>query len=419
VKPEETMRLVFWHPFLSIHHAPLIRTLSQMPDMHVELVARMSLERGRADGGWCMPGYGNTKLIEPDESNFRTLVESVVSQSRSDTLHLISDALFNPISRAAWQCCRRKGVPFGFISICPGMYVGKAGQILRRAFYQLYVRRAACAANPILAISAECREFFAKSGFCSRRIYPWAYFVDDPPMVAAPSNAESLRLLYLGRLLKRKRVDLLLRAYAEARAENSAISLSIIGDGPERALLERMAQELNLRDIPFHASIPHQRVHAELQKHDVLVLPTECDDWGVVVNEALQSGLAVITTKNAGAHELIANSGAGIVTRCDTPSLKSAILSLANSAEKLMAMRSRARSYSESITPETAAQYLRAIVKHTLYGTPRPVAPWQTRPDMEIENEIAPDRLSQRRRSVDDTHGLHAADPAAYLDAPR
>src|SRR5689334_3803948 len=115
------MRFVFWHPCLSIHHAPLLRRLSMMPGVDVTLVARQTLESGREASGWSIPDYGNTKLINTAGTDYRTLVPKVVNGSDSETLHLVSDAMSDPISRHAWQRCSQKDAAFGFISICPGM----------------------------------------------------------------------------------------------------------------------------------------------------------------------------------------------------------------------------------------------------------------------------------------------------------
>jgi glycosyltransferase involved in cell wall biosynthesis len=413
------MRLVFWHPCLSIHHAPLMRRLSLMPDTQVSLVARRGLENGREANGWSIPDYGDTELIDTTGTDRHELIQRIVSKNDGDTLHLVSDAIFNPISRAAWQYCTKIGVPFGFISICPGMYVGRIGRLLRHVLYRTYVRQAARAVNPILTISEQCRQFFLQNGFHAERIYPWAYFVENRAQPITSRESSVLRLLYLGRLIQRKRVDLLLRAISQLKIHHSAIALTIIGDGPESENLKKLARDLALTNlITFAPPLPHECVHEAMQKHDVLVLPTECDDWGVVINEALQSGLAVITTENAGACELIENSHAGMVCKSSSSSLSAAIQSMLN-PDNLTAMQSRARPYSQYVSPESAAQYLRTIAAHTLYGAPRPVAPWHTRWHAETGNESPQHRLRQCRRSLDDADRIFAADTANHLNAPQ
>src|SRR5437763_188656 len=126
------MHFVFWHPCMSIHHAPLLRRLSMMYGVKVTLVARLALENGRETSGWDVPDYGNTRLIDSLNRDRDALVSDVVDSGGAETLHLASDALFNPISRRAWKLCAQRRIPFGFISICPGMYVGRISRWLRR-----------------------------------------------------------------------------------------------------------------------------------------------------------------------------------------------------------------------------------------------------------------------------------------------
>jgi glycosyltransferase involved in cell wall biosynthesis len=348
------------------------------PGVKVTLVARQTLESGREASGWSIPDYGNTRLIDTTGANYRTLVPQVISGSDPETLHLASDAMSDPISRHAWQQCSQKDAPFGFISICPGMYVGRVGQFLRRILYRGYVRYAARKARAILTISEQCRQFFITNGFSPESIFPWAYFVEDTTIPLERDRPSEPRLIYLGRLLKRKRVDVLLRALSRIVRKAQRVRLTIVGSGPEEDSVRQLVRDLQLAEyITMKPTIPHDRVHGELQQYDALVLPTECDDWGVVVNEALQAGLAVITTEQAGACELVQCGRTGLVCKCDVNEFAGAITQLIDAPQKLVAMRRRAREYARTISPSAAAQYLHGIGEHVLHHAPRPCAPWQ------------------------------------------
>jgi glycosyltransferase involved in cell wall biosynthesis len=113
-------------------------------------------------------------------------------------------------------------------------------------------------------------------------------------------------LLCVGQLIPRKGVDLLLEAAARVQAEGLSFSLLVVGDGPEKPLLEQRAKELMLRDVHFHAPQPPTRMPAVYRSGDVLVFPTREDVWGLVVNEALWSGLPALVSIYAGcARELV------------------------------------------------------------------------------------------------------------------
>jgi glycosyltransferase involved in cell wall biosynthesis len=113
-------------------------------------------------------------------------------------------------------------------------------------------------------------------------------------------------LLCVARLVPGKGVDLLLRAAARVQAEGRTFSLVLVGDGPERKALERTAEELGLRHVRFEAARSPADIAAVYRSGDALVFPTLDDVWGLVVNEALWTGLPALVSVYAGcANELV------------------------------------------------------------------------------------------------------------------
>ncbi|MEM1340765.1 MAG: glycosyltransferase family 4 protein [Pseudomonadota bacterium] len=110
---------------------------------------------------------------------------------------------------------------------------------------------------------------------------------------AAPGE---IRLIYLGRLVGWKAVDISLRAVALARAAGTKVTLDIVGDGPERASLEALAEELGLAGsgVIFHGFQKQQACAGYLQRADALLLNSIFECGGAVVLEAMSIGLPVI-----------------------------------------------------------------------------------------------------------------------------
>jgi glycosyltransferase involved in cell wall biosynthesis len=101
-------------------------------------------------------------------------------------------------------------------------------------------------------------------------------------------------------------VDLLLDAVATVQAEGLSFSLLVVGSGPEKARLEQRAKRLGLHNVHFHAPQTPDRMPAVYRSGDVLIFPTREDVWGLVVNEALWSGLPALVSSYAGcARELM------------------------------------------------------------------------------------------------------------------
>jgi glycosyltransferase involved in cell wall biosynthesis len=113
-------------------------------------------------------------------------------------------------------------------------------------------------------------------------------------------------VLSVGRLMPGKGIDLLLEAVARLQAEGLKFSLLVVGSGPERTPLEQRARDLGLSHVHFHGAEPPERMPAVYRSADALVFPTRDDVWGLVINEALWSGLPTLVSVYAGcAKELV------------------------------------------------------------------------------------------------------------------
>jgi glycosyltransferase involved in cell wall biosynthesis len=114
-------------------------------------------------------------------------------------------------------------------------------------------------------------------------------------------------VLYVGQLIERKGVKLLLDAAAKVQQNGSEFSLLLVGGGRDQQTLQHRANVLGLRNIHFLPVQPPERMPAVYRSADLMVLPTLEDVWGLVANEAILSGIPVLCSKYAGcAGELFA-----------------------------------------------------------------------------------------------------------------
>jgi glycosyltransferase involved in cell wall biosynthesis len=103
------------------------------------------------------------------------------------------------------------------------------------------------------------------------------------------------RLLSLGRLLHWKGFHLGLEAFARLAQEHPQTEYWIVGDGPERRNLERLAVKLGVRDrVRFFGALPRGEALEKLALCDVLVHPSLHDSGGWVCVEAMAAGRPVI-----------------------------------------------------------------------------------------------------------------------------
>lgn len=130
---------------------------------------------------------------------------------------------------------------------------------------------------------------------------------------AGTRKRKTVRILFMGRLVWYKGVDVLLRAYAEM--EWSDRKLVILGDGPLRGKLEKLAGKLGLRDVHFTGSVTEEEKWEELERCDFLVLPSvsEAEAFGLVQAEAMAFGKPVVNTAlRSGVPEVCVNGTSGI-----------------------------------------------------------------------------------------------------------
>ena len=147
--------------------------------------------------------------------------------------------------------------------------------------------------------------------YCLDKMRMWGYFVAPATTVLIPAQeadetqARALRVLWVGRLLRLKRVDTLFKAVYAAQTRYP-ITLTIVGQGPEQARLAKLDRRLAKKygvasPITVHAAVPVAEVRAFMRSHELYVLPSNAyEGWGAVVSEALEEGMEVLGTYEAG-----------------------------------------------------------------------------------------------------------------------
>jgi len=169
-----------------------------------------------------------------------------------------------------------------------------------------------------LAIGSLNREYYRSLGISANRIFDVPYAVDNEffesrARVAARSriqlraalefNGDGPVILSVAKMTPRKRAGDLLDAYAklspDGRAEPNA-SLVFVGDGENRAELESRAAALGWNSIRFAGAINQTELPAYYDLCDIFVLPSIREPWGLVVNEAMSAGCAVVVSDQVG-----------------------------------------------------------------------------------------------------------------------
>jgi len=162
-------------------------------------------------------------------------------------------------------------------------------------------------------------------------------------------NEKQFNIVFAGRLIKRKGVDILIKSIKKSLKKNSNIFLHILGDGPEFGNLEKMVQKYNLnKNIKFYGYI-EKDIEKYFYFSDLVIFPSrEGEGFMGVVQEAMSVKSCVITTKNNGNEEMITNNKTGYLVKADANELSLKINELFEDRKKILKIKENAYTYAKN-----------------------------------------------------------------------
>jgi len=154
--------------------------------------------------------------------------------------------------------------------------------------------------------------------------------VDFEKIKKIHASSEKSDVIFAGRLLSHKNVDVLIKSIAVLNENCPGIKCLIIGDGPEKKNLEALTQKLNLKkNVKFLGFIEnHDDVYALMKSSKVFVLPSTREGFGIVVIEANACGIPVITIshKDNAARDLIEKERNGFICQLNEEEIAQRII---------------------------------------------------------------------------------------------
>lgn len=138
--------------------------------------------------------------------------------------------------------------------------------------------------------------------------------------LSGSSEGRIYDIIFAGRLIKEKNVDVLIKAVSLLKKDFPEICCCVVGDGPERKFQEKLTIELDVqKNVKFEGFQEYRALIGKIKASRVLVLPSSREGFGMVVIEAFACGVPVVTVREKynAAQGLIEDGVDGFVVRLD------------------------------------------------------------------------------------------------------
>ena len=183
--------------------------------------------------------------------------------------------------------------------------------------------------SKVVAVSEGTKSDLVDLGFDPTRISVVTNGV-VPPKSTPYSQSTHPTVLCMGRLKPQKSVDVLLRALPDVIERLSDLHVDIVGQGPDRTRLERLAWSLGLAGhVYFHGYVKSEVLDELCAAAWTAVCPSSFEGWGVVCMEASARGIPVVASNVAGLCESVRDGETGVLFPYgDTEALAGTLISL-------------------------------------------------------------------------------------------
>ncbi|MFI5323068.1 MAG: glycosyltransferase family 4 protein [Thermodesulfobacteriota bacterium] len=162
-----------------------------------------------------------------------------------------------------------------------------------------------------LTISESARDTLFQNGIDPVEVLQYGI----PGKPEGNSLSETPTVVFAGRLVREKGVNILLRAFVKITRQLPSVKLLIAGDGPEREKLDLLISELNLSSyVTFHGHLSLLDIDKTFSGAWVQVVPSVwAEPFGITAVEAMMRGTAIIASDSGGLREIIENGKSGIL----------------------------------------------------------------------------------------------------------
>lgn len=209
---------------------------------------------------------------------------------------------------------------------------------------------------PFQAISQSTADDLVSRGLRREQVTVILPGIDAAVLTPDPARRASTPLVaYVGRLKAYKRVDLVIRAFAQVADPRAR--LEIAGEGDHRPALEALVRSLDLRErVTFLGFVSADEKRALLRRAWVVALASPKEGWGITNLEAAACGTPVVASNSPGIRESVRDGVTGVlVPHSDVPAMAAALSRVVADPSLVARMGAAGRAFAEGFTWERAA----------------------------------------------------------------
>jgi len=272
----------------SHHQAETLKALARL-GWRVVWITNSRVSESRRRTGWSDPDTTGLETLCLDEMNS----EEVDAQIDKRDLHV-----FTPRgSKAAGRLLRQViagEIHYGFLCEKPN---GKGIKLFASCLFYGALARLLPSPRLFLSMGEHGADYYRRVGFENAR--PFWYTVPAACPRGGRFAGPGHRFVVVARLVRLKRVDRILDALASLASPNW--TLDIVGDGPERPALEAIVRAKKLSEqVRLLGALPADQARSAIAAADTLVLASEWEGWGAVINEAMAEGARFVVSDACG-----------------------------------------------------------------------------------------------------------------------
>ncbi len=199
-----------------------------------------------------------------------------------------------------------------------------------------------------------------RSRFPNLRHFCIPYHCELAPFLATRRDGATrpLTFLFCGQMIERKGVDILLLAFDRLIASGADARLLLVGREAELPKFMNLVSPATRLKVDYEGFQAPESLPSYFARSDVFVLPSRHDGWGVVVNQALATGIPIITSDAVGAGlDYVRNGINGVTVKAgDVDELHGALRTFAQNPELVRTWGLKSREISHALTPEAGAK---------------------------------------------------------------